>query len=217
MQQLMAEASRLASFDVLLNFTIADLPASFRAEHSERLALPRGGGYWLWKPFLVHHVLQNLMQEGDVLLYLDAGCQLLGSSPAPWVQLARAHGSLFFRLTHAQQAWTKGDVFEALGLSMEDFGRERQVLSGIFLLTRSAATLQLAADWLHYTEVLQLASDSPSVAPNHPSFQEHRHDQSILSLLLQRHARALSPLILEDQTWPLEAASIVYAARRGKG
>ena len=35
----------------------------------------RGYGYWLWKPKII---LQKLMQikEGDILLFLDAGCHL---------------------------------------------------------------------------------------------------------------------------------------------
>lgn len=35
----------------------------------------RGFGYWSWKPWSIHHVLQD-MQEGDRLLYLDAGCHI---------------------------------------------------------------------------------------------------------------------------------------------
>ena len=32
-------------------------------------------GFWLWKPFIIKKTMEN-MNDGDVLLYLDCGCEL---------------------------------------------------------------------------------------------------------------------------------------------
>ena len=42
---------------------------------------PRGGGYWVWKPLIVREALCGL-EDGDVLLYCDAGCTLHGGELA---------------------------------------------------------------------------------------------------------------------------------------
>ena len=35
----------------------------------------RGGGYWTWKPDIIYTAMQQ-MQDGDILVYCDAGCTL---------------------------------------------------------------------------------------------------------------------------------------------
>ena len=40
-------------------------------------AQPRGWGYWIWKPFFILKTLRKL-DEGQSLLYLDAGANFIG-------------------------------------------------------------------------------------------------------------------------------------------
>jgi hypothetical protein len=74
---------------------------------------------------------------GDVIMFADAGCEFTGN-PQMFVDIAREYGFLGFRLPiapkHYVQRWTKGDIFEALGVDMELFGTEKQHVGGIFLI-----------------------------------------------------------------------------------
>ena len=36
----------------------------------------RGFGYWSWKPEIIKQTLSDKWNDGDQLLYLDAGCNL---------------------------------------------------------------------------------------------------------------------------------------------
>jgi len=36
----------------------------------------RGNGYWIWKPYIIMKNL-DLMNDNDILLYLDCGCEVL--------------------------------------------------------------------------------------------------------------------------------------------
>jgi hypothetical protein len=213
MSLLMKEARALHSFDVLLNYSQADIAPAYAAVHAARLRLHRGGGYFLWKPYFILRTLEG-MEEGDTLMYVDAGCTFVGGSPQPWIDLAKQHGFLAFRLEHPEAFYTKADMFEALDVDMGLFGRERQVLSGIILFQRTPKTLGLVRAWKACVEDLHLVDDSPSVKANHPGFIENRHDQSCFSLLV--HKMGMAP-VLEDPTWPEEGAGVIFASRRGKG
>lgn len=93
---------------------------------------------------------------------------------------------------------------------MYTYGGERQHLSGIWLIQKRPRYYRFALDWFKYCAELQLVSDLPSIAPNHPEFSENRHDQSVFSLLIYKYGLSL---ILEDRTYPREISPIIYAAR----
>jgi hypothetical protein len=205
------EARATGAFAEVHAFTEADIAPEYAAAHADVLRQPRGAGLWLWKPYLVARVLAGLA-EGELLLYADAGCEFR-ASPAPYLELARRHGFLGFRLEaeHTLQRWTKGDVFAAAGLELGLFGIEPQLVGGVFALRKSARIVAFVAHWLRLCEDLQVIGDAPSVAPNHPGFQGGRHDQAILSALFYKLAPGLA---LADQTWPAERAPVIAASRR---
>jgi hypothetical protein len=58
-----------------------------------------------------------------------------------------------------------------------------QICSGHVILCKCAASVRFVDEWLKIAENLHLIDDSPSRLRNFPEFREHRHDQSIFSLL----------------------------------
>lgn len=76
LERLGRQAEALDFFDEITLFTEHDLSAEFTSRMGRYLTPScRGFGYWSWKPWSIHHVLQE-MEEGDRLLYLDAGCHI---------------------------------------------------------------------------------------------------------------------------------------------
>jgi hypothetical protein len=61
----------------------SEIDPVFMDKHKNILSLPRGGGYWLWKPYMIDSILQ-LLNEGDVLFYLDAKYYFIENF-FPWV------------------------------------------------------------------------------------------------------------------------------------
>ena len=48
----------------------------FWSKHSEFIEQnKRGYGFWIWKPYVIKKTMET-MKEGDVLMYLDCGCEL---------------------------------------------------------------------------------------------------------------------------------------------
>jgi hypothetical protein len=48
-----------------------EMDKDFVLKHESILSLKRGGGYWLWKPYIIHKMLQKINDE-DVVFYLDS-------------------------------------------------------------------------------------------------------------------------------------------------
>jgi len=184
-ERLAAEARATGDFTEVYTYDPTTLEPEFVAKNEGLLAAERGGGYWVWKSHLVQRLLQS-MEPGDVLMYADAGCTFLSSARA-YIAHARRYGAVFFRMDGLlNRDWAKGDAFEALGLDPNGIiGGESQIISGVLLLHKEPAVDALVARWAELSQVPGLVNDDPSVAPNAPTFQEHRHDQAILSLLVR--------------------------------
>jgi hypothetical protein len=183
-----------------------DLPIGFRNRHQELLNKDvREFGYWIWKPCIVLQALETL-DEGEILLYSDVGFHVRRSGRArfsSWVaELASStadflvfssippevypqdDGRKFSQLMDFQ--WTKGDTVDKMGLRGSRHLFSPQIGAGIFLVRNSESSRKLIRDWANFMETNpSLIDDSPSVAPDIPGFIEHRHDQSVFSLLIK--------------------------------
>jgi hypothetical protein len=173
------------------------------AEHHEFFARSKTGfGYWIWKSYLVGQRLES-MAEGDILLYCDSGCQF-NRNEASMRRLQEyfdmlgdsVHSTLSFELTHKERHWTKRDCFDFFGIEID---QSMQLVGGVFLIKKSQGAQDLIGciNDLVTRRRYHLFDDTPSVAPNDPDFIEHRHDQSIFSLLRKQ----AGTLILPDETW----------------
>ena len=141
------------------------------------------------------------MKHGDLLLYLDGGCELKQTGIKRLMEYFdivknSKYGILSFRLDHLpEKQWTKMDTFIALqGLEHKNSG---QLISGAFVIKKCDHTLFLIHEWYKYMCNYHLIDDSPSIKPNDLSFREHRHDQSIFSLIRKKYGTET----LLDETW----------------
>ena len=160
-----------------------DLDRDFQEKHAGLLRQRRGAGYWIWKAQLIKQVLRD-MPDGDVVFYTDAGMNFI-ADPTPLVRLTDTQPVVGFYMDDQMEGmWTKRDVFKALNADGMRFNKQ---MIGAFFLARAGAEAKFFVDeWLKLVTQPHLVDDSPSVEPNFPEFRDHRHDQSILSLLYRR-------------------------------
>jgi hypothetical protein len=209
LKRILDEATKTGVFDEVIGFGLENIDLEYRIAHADVLNGTRGGGFWLWKSYFLKKLFSRL-DNGDVVMYADAGCEFI-SSPQLYVNLARHHGFVGFRMPHPHNEYTKGDVFRALGLEMDVYGKEGQIVGGIWLFQKNPITERFISEWIRFSEDAQLITDAPSKSANHVSFVDHRHDQSIFGLLVLKFNLGL---VLNDQTYPRENSPIIYAARR---
>ena len=79
-----------------------------------------------------------------------------------------------------------------------------QRVGGIHIFQKSPQAMAFVQEWLSLakTEAYHFLDDSPSVTQNDPCFREHRHDQSIFSVLTKIHGAVVIP----DETYPPDEA-----------
>ena len=159
-------------------------------------AVRRGGGFWLWKPFLTYIQLLG-MKDGDILVYADAGSRLFtdAAAMASWRFCAHraAHvpcGIVATELEarHSTRRWTRRTVWEQLGVSASSPILDKpQIAGGHFWVRNCYETRQIFQRWWDLAaEHPELFMDAAPGEQQDPIFQDHRHDQSVWTLLLRQ-------------------------------
>lgn len=201
-ERLQEQAEDFDLFETIHLYNEYDLSESFRQDFLEQLrAEVRGFGYWVWKPRIILDTLDKI-DNGDILLYLDMGCHLNSRGKEKllaYCEEVKQNESGFLvsqlELIRKECFWTKGDLLDYFRMRGEKGIYFPQYQAGILFIRKEPKTVSLIHSWLDvYYEDFHLADDTPSRSPNEPGFVEHRHDQSILSLLLKRYGTSVIPL-----------------------
>lgn len=200
LERIKKEAIAMNCFDEIWCMNENDLDEEYLKKHLHWMKNlhPRGFGAWMWKAQCVHQALRQL-NHGDALVYADAGC-VLNPEGVPrlkeYIQMAldSPYKNVSFQMGHLEKMWTKGDIFHVLQYDDKESG---QLVGGIFVLIKTPEIVELVNVWNFLSQQYQLIGDYPSHHPNDPSFQEHRHDQSIFGILRKK----FGTVSLGDETW----------------
>ena len=169
----------------------------FYRENRSILDRSRGNGYWAWKPFIIQEELRQLAED-DILIYCDAGVEIVADL-APLVELALDNRDLLLfagdvdltgsGLGDACGAWTKRDCFELMDADEPRYHHAHMLDASFLVLRNRGVAPELVREWQEYCSRAEVVTDQPNTCalPNLPGFIDHRHDQSVLSLLAVRH------------------------------
>jgi hypothetical protein len=205
--RLARQAAEMRVYDRVLIMNERDLQPAFRARYRHQLRPgTRGFGYWVWKPEVLRQVGATCA-DGDLLQYVDIGCHLHPPGRARleeyFAMAADAEcGMLAFALRlpadhgasrwqgHpprdlSERCWTKGDLLDHLGVRhRSDVVDTPQVIATHFFMRWGTATRLFLDRWgAVWAHDFTLMDDTPSRSDNLPGFIEHRHDQSVFSIL----------------------------------
>jgi hypothetical protein len=181
----------VGGFDEIKSYGVNDIDPQFSSKNQHILNQSRGAGYWLWKPYFIVKTLES-MQDGDLLFYADSGSHFINNiNPVIEVCKTTHNGILLFTLEdfHTHKKWTKRDCFYYMGLDTEPYLSVNQILASFIVCIKNANNIQFFKEWLTFAEDSRIITDDPNVCGlgNYPEFKDHRHDQSILSLLGRKH------------------------------
>ena len=167
-----------------------DIDPDFYARNRKILAAPRGTGYWLWKPYFIVKSLAQLA-DGDMLFYCDAGATFIRPiDPLVRLSAALSQDVIPFELTNRiEKQWTKRNALTILNCDSAPFTDTDQRLGGFILCRNSPRSRAFMARFLECAQDERLITDSENQLglPNYEGFQQHRHDQSLFSLLSKQH------------------------------
>jgi len=160
----------------------------FYAQHRELLSASRGLGYWAWKPWVILEVMKDA-KDGDVVIYSDAGVEIIADVNEVVKRMDQPVHLFANQWHHAH--WCKADVVEAIFGEVDWTIFANQVQASVVFFHVSDYARRFVSEWLDWCLIPHLIDDSPSIAPNHPEFREHRHDQAILTTLAYREGLRL--------------------------
>jgi hypothetical protein len=199
------EAIQMNVFDKIFAYDETKLDEFFLNQHGQFIKNnKRGYGYWLWKSYLIIKTLKNEMNENDILVYVDGGCtfninEISKKRMNDYFEIVSQsnYGIISFELDHKEKLFTKNDLF--LELECEDKKESFQLNATAIIMRKCDHVFKIME------KVFEIATknnyhfldDSPSFSKNDNSFIDHRHDQSIMSLIRKKYGSE----ILKDETW----------------
>lgn len=148
---------------------------------------PRGGGYWLWKPYFILKAVQAA-NDGDYIVYTDAGIEFVADVNHLLNDMTTE--IMLFANGWRHGDWCKMDVLKAMGST--EFVNEQQVQASCIIVSRSQRTIEFLKEWLYWATQPGFIDDSESNLPNEKTFREHRHDQAILTNLAYKYSILLN-------------------------
>lgn len=189
-QRLNSKTARQWGADRVIEYTAEDIDAAFRAKNKEILDHPRGGGYYLWKPYVFYRAYQEL-KEGDYLIYTDAGSVYVDSIQKLIDCMEREQVNLMlFSLQNEmlERKYTKRDAFILTGCDEEQYADTPQSIGGYMVCKRAPEVEDFFQEVLQYAQDIRIISDRPNMMgkENYPGFVDHRHDQSVISLISKK-------------------------------
>jgi len=196
--RLVEQVNNLELFHNVQLFTDKDLKTDeeFWGKHSSFIENnKRGYGYWIWKPYIIKKMLEQ-MENGDILLYMDCGCEVNIKKKGDFISLFQGiqNGEVLDENTciidsytgWPEYNWNKMDLILLLDMNDEKYLLPNQNQASTLLLYVCNNSRQLVNEWYDIACDYHNIDDNPSIARNIDGFIEHRHDQSIYSLLVKK-------------------------------
>ena len=185
-------ALEIAKADEFYGYTPEDIDPEFKAKNDYILSKGRGNGYWLWKPYFLYKTLTQKLNDGDYLIYSDAGIFYVDLAQKLVDFLNEKKAEMYLhRLPHLEKEYTKRDAFILMGVDGPFYAETGQFNAAFQVYRKSKFTEFFLGEYLYYAQDKRIITDDQNEmgSPNYEGFRDHRHDQSILSLLTKKYGQ----------------------------
>jgi hypothetical protein len=186
----------MSGFNIIYQFSMKDIDKEFYKKNILIFSELRGAGYWLWKPYIVNKTLAS-MNENDILFYSDSGAFFIKNLNYLFEKVINdENGVIAFSLAgkHIEKIWTKRDLFIKMDMNQPQFTNTPQIMASFFLLRGTNFAKNLFSEYLEIAQNKNLIDDSLNFDKFvDTEFIEHRHDQSIWSLLVKKYYITILP------------------------
>lgn len=210
-QNLLNEAKEFYNFKTITGYGPEDLDKKFTNYFKNILKQPRGGGYWIWKSFLLYKKLTEI-KDNEYLVYLDAGCKLnkkglnrfneyidLIDKSNYGIMSIQMSGNKGYGGFHKEKEWTTKQIFDYFSIDINsEFANTGQYVGGILVIKKNDHSKMILDKYI------RALYDNPVMFTDYynknqcKEFIDNRHDQSVFSLLRKKYG---SVVISGDESW----------------
>ena len=169
-----------------------DIDVQFYQKNSLHFKNGRGFGYWIWKSYFINKFLETA-SNNDIFMYADAGNLVIKDlTPLYTLCADNSKGIILFENTDGEpngniwknNLWTKSDCFNIMGLKSDEYFFGNQVNASYIVFRKTDFSINFFKNFMEYCENYNIISNAPNITEDfNKDFRDHRHDQSILSLL----------------------------------
>lgn len=205
-QLLYDEANATGWFDTITLYGPEDLDDEFREKYKDILQLSRGGGYWIWKPYIIKKHL-NQINDNDILIFLDAGFCINSYGKQrfnEYIEMLNQsnEGCISFQMNNIlllEKYWTIKEIFQYFNIEEDgEIANTGQIISGLEIIKKNPNSINLINLWCKAVEDNPLLfTDYYNETQPHSYFKENRHDQSVFSIIRKMH----NPILINDETY----------------
>lgn len=161
---------------------------TFYGYHKDLLDCPRGNGYWAWKPYII----LDAYHYADTVIYMDSSI-VPDSADAIREAIAMTKDVGAMETGYVNCAWTKRSCFKNMRCDSQEYWYSKQVWAAVVIAKMSGR--HIIDEWFYHCSSYSTISDL-HCSDNFPEFQDHRHDQSILTNVLIKYAQ---PFLVTDK------------------
>lgn len=155
----------------------------------------QGAGYYWWKPVIIKKSLEKI-QNGDILLYLDAGFSIFKEHNLKfysYLESLKDSDVVGFQIASLEKHFTKRDLFRFLDIDSKPYTDSYQMIGGMIFFKKTDFSMNIVSKWEKICTISHMVNDDPSYHDNYNGFIKHRHDQSVISLLVKKYGGKILP------------------------
>lgn len=193
--------------DKIHRYTEDDLSDDFKLKY--KCKETRAYGYYMWKPYVILDAISKI-KSNEILVYIDCGFTLNIKGMDRFLQYITymqnhdilCYNTCFFSdysKRFLEKSWSKFDLITYM--KAEKIMDTIQICAGSSIFKNTAFSKTFLEKWLHIGALhdCHFSNDDQSKIKNDTSFCEHRHDQSIFSLLVKTNNENKNIMCLEDE------------------
>jgi hypothetical protein len=197
--------AKSAGFNGVISYTEKSKCLTFQNKYTNIFEETRGYGFWQWKPIILLDAM-SMLEDGDIVSYIDSGNRIVNKLDYIFEKCEEQDIVLFDnrdgnynRETHKNKEWTKRDCFVLMGCDEEKYYDACQVDASYQFYKKNQKTIDFLNEYKDFCSNDNIISDVDNVTKdNLPTFIDHRHDQSVLSLMAVKYNIQLLP---EPSEW----------------
>ena len=230
------QAKSVGIFDKIITYTPKDLPTYIKS--SPLFAFKRGGGYWVWKPYIIYKTLLSC-NINDVVYYVDAGCTLNANSNEwqTFQKLTDEYNAIFFQYRDSFnypgwelacsdpnnnsvkiKHWIKPSTTSYFThyCGSKEYLESNKIMGGFCIIKKTPKLIRTIEEWykitlFHPELIIDPFGLELSKIPK--TLNLHRHDQAILTPLIFHYKKSDNILVLDETSESQKDKAAVSADR----
>ena len=153
---------------------------------------PRGYGYWIWKPMIIKNHF-NQMNDNDIVFYIDCGSSIISKDASryqKYLSILDEYDVIVFQNGEKDfNHFVKMNVINEFDLLNTDIIKMPIVEGGFVIAKNTSFSMRFMDEWegLLTKDNYGLVNDDLFNLNQLDTFIEHRHDQSLLTIIARKY------------------------------